>query len=237
MPRNLAHIPFETIRRAQGPVFTRRGGSAELPDLDTLERWLDTRPAVQVAFGFIGPDGEHRLHEADPRLVPLWQGGLTTSVRHIEHHFDAVRSLCDTIGVELDATVSATAFLSSTGHGASLHQDATDALIFQLAGIKRWWLTQSSEAQPPLTTVIPDRREDLPRLTSLPDPRREQVLDLRPHDVLFVPAGCWHRTQAMSASYSLTLILRRDTVRDHLRRHLDRRLGTVPCGLATLIPA
>lgn len=127
------------------------------------------------------------LHETDPGLAALVAG-----VR---------RSLA--VPVELDVA----AFLSPVGSGYGLHFDTTSMFVLQLEGTKRWHYAPTPAVARPLTNLIPDAAARAAHIHGL-DESALLTQELSPGDVLYLPAGAWHRAEATHPSLHVCLTLR-----------------------------
>jgi Cupin superfamily protein len=163
-------------------VFPMLATARQAGDLRVLRR--DT-PVTGLAAEVI--DAELAAHGGDaaPGYRALFAAGLSFAVQNFERYFEAVREVCDGLAQRFDTKVSTTAF-ATPGHCASTpaHYDQADVFVLQLAGEKRW---QVSEPLVPLTSPRIPRRD----VAAL---RREPcaVYRLRPGASLYLPRGWIH---------------------------------------------
>lgn len=140
------------------------------------------------------------------------------------------------------------AYLSPDQRGYGLHFDAHPVWILQVSGEKRWTVSHAPEVvDPPFNVVFPPDRDRLQlpwiRLErpDVTDPSRFGEYLLRPGDVLYIPAGCWHAACAQGTSLALTLAMGRVSTLHLLfflvqswaterAPELGRRLPPVPVG-------
>lgn len=112
----------------------------------------------------------------------------------------------------------AKAYASPPGAGFALHADAHEVFVLQLVGEKRWrYGAAPALAAPPASfkvagdSVVYAAPHGGPVVTGegepVPPARDEDLLEvvLRPGHVLYLPAGTWHRTEALSESLALSV--------------------------------
>ena len=122
-------------------------------------------------------------------------------------------------------------YASPDGNGTAVHFDNNSNFILQLDGKKRWTLAPNPQFPFPLhrySVSMPGPRAGLIAYAKgeaelrMPD----DVIDveLSPGDVLFVPAGYWHWTEAVGSSLSLTIVYPHTTWADVVLERLRKRL-------------
>ncbi|MEX1162276.1 MAG: cupin domain-containing protein [Nitriliruptor sp.] len=140
---------------------------------------------------------------ADVRAVHReFAAGATVVLQGLHRSFAAVTDLCRELEAVLTHPVQANAYLTPpVAQGLNLHADPHDVFAIQTHGVKRW-------------VVHP------------PDGSEPWDLELRPGDVLYLPAGTRHAAQTLDRpSLHLTIGVRTTTWRDVLRRALDGALA------------
>ena len=100
--------------------------------------------------------------------------------------------------------------LSGPRAGFPWHYDPADVVVAQVRGRKRWWLGVDDNAwQPPEgASVVKTPPRVLALVGAYAPPTRWRELVLEPGDVLFLPRGVHHRTEALEPSQSLSIRLR-----------------------------
>jgi bifunctional lysine-specific demethylase and histidyl-hydroxylase NO66 len=141
--------------------------------------------------------------------------GASIVLQGLHRSFAPVAQLCRSLEISLTHPTQANAYLTPpVAQGLNLHADPHDVFAIQTHGVKRW-------------VVHP------------PDGSTPWDLELRPGDVLYLPAGTRHAAQTLDRpSLHLTIGVRTTTWRDVLRRTLDATLadasfeGPLPAGWA-----
>ncbi len=156
-------------------------------------------------------------------------------------------------------------FATAAGHSTDWHTDFQENFTVQITGSKTWRLAPGGAPARPLRARTPHYRttEDVAELqlkahhaagggsgddgdgggrAGLARPahldHEHQSVTLRPGDVLYHPAGAWHRVECegtgLSLNISLVLSSRADLVADALRQILwrDAAWRAPPCALA-----
>ncbi len=139
---------------------------------------------------------------ADVRAVHReFAAGATIVLQGLHRSFGPVTDLCRELEQVLTHPVQANAYLTPpVAQGLHLHADPHDVFAIQTHGVKRW-------------VVHP------------PDGSEPWDLELRPGDVLYLPAGTRHAAQTLDRpSLHLTIGVRTTTWRDVLRRVVDQAL-------------
>jgi bifunctional lysine-specific demethylase and histidyl-hydroxylase NO66 len=127
--------------------------------------------------------------------------GATLVLQGLHRSYAPVAELCRSLEVALTHPVQANAYLTPpVAQGLDLHADPHDVFAVQTHGVKRW-------------VVHP------------PDGGDVWDLELRPGDVLYLPAGTRHAAQTQDRpSLHLTIGVRTVTLRDVVRRVVDATL-------------
>lgn len=103
-------------------------------------------------------------------------------------------------------------YLSPDGAGFGTHFDNHSVFILQLEGAKRWRYSAAPAVEFPTENIL------LPAHGAVPVPRPAEAVErpderaflealLEPGDVLYLPAGTWHRARAVGRSLALTLMV------------------------------
>jgi hypothetical protein len=168
-------------------------------------------PLYNVKAGYEGPDGNHyELFIHPGQMQRLLGAGLTIQAEHLEANDPVLASLVRSLKehIRIAANVDIGGFLSADRGGYGLHYDAPTMWVLQIAGAKRWWYSPRPVVPFPETNRVPTAEERRQGVGGL---YREQDLQeqlLRTGDVLYLPAGSWHRVQAEVQSLHLCLTVR-----------------------------
>jgi ribosomal protein L16 Arg81 hydroxylase len=134
--------------------------------------------------------------------LPL-PAGSTLCVNHVDRVFPGVAALCRAIlnGFGLAGTAFSNLYYSAEGHGFTGHFDTQAVFVVQLAGAKIWRFGPAPDVVwPPVgctetPAALADFRAEYPTVP-LAGPGALTEVRLEPGDVLFLPAGTWHRARA-----------------------------------------
>ncbi len=167
-------------------------------------------PVVKIAYR--DGTGQHRECPVTAEQAPkLYEAGMSICGAHLEggdarlKHFIAQLDA----GLTQAGAFHLNGYLSPADKGFGVHFDNHSVWILQMEGSKRWFYSETPEVPYPLTNLIYPLRQDTFRLpwytVARPDRSTFTEVVLEPGDVLYLPAGAWHETQAGSYSLSLTL--------------------------------
>ena len=200
---------------------------------------------------FVGADDRVRARPADVTHRSLAQGDLTVCADWINDRVESLSSYCAAIktGLSHPGSVFMTCYASAPGHGFGTHWDCQASFILQIEGSKRWRFSAEPAVRWPPTVIanariVPEVTERYSWLeVEFPGKADEEAFleqVLTPGDVLFLPAGTWHRAQAIDYSVALTMacvpMSAADFVNDLVRGHLSgavewrRSVPPVPMG-------
>jgi Cupin superfamily protein len=217
-------------------------------DLRVLERVIRARaPSGRLQVRFVGPDNALKQSPKPLGRYSVRDGDLTVCADWISDCFEVLASYCAGIkaGLNLPGSVFMTCYASPDGHGFGTHFDCHPSFILQIEGSKHWRFSASPAVEwPPANLVnarvVPEMMERYPWLkVRYPDDEAEAGFleqELTPGDVLFLPAGTWHRARAIGYSVALTMTcipmtaadFAADLVRGHLSRSVEWRRDVPP---------
>lgn len=224
----------------KGPVLRngparRFGGLLNAPEFESLERLMSSRHGkimAERASGYIEVDAATALDLYNARQ-PIQVSGIGIGVPEVNRW---ARAIAKDLGMApiVDA-VRANAFAANAG-GVKfpLHFDATDVIVVQLVGEKRWRLAPNHEVPYPTSgcgtfaPVLPGKDIRRYHYDAFPEPTREQKILLRPGSALYVPGGYWHGTETLGPSFSVTFVLGRPPTVDLLLDRIKFALSQVP---------
>jgi hypothetical protein len=149
------------------------------------------------------------------------QGGATLcgDVSRVPQMAAQLRELGDELHLA-EGTCFAKLYVSPPGAGFAMHIDGHHVFVVQLEGAKRWWFGEAPvrphamiggkvDAEGRAVHTYP--RDGWPLLDSkgqpIAPPSRDalQTTVLRPGDVLYLPPGTWHTTEAVQRSVAVSL--------------------------------
>jgi hypothetical protein len=105
-------------------------------------------------------------------------------------------------------TVGVNCYVSPDGAGLPMHYDRRVATTLQIAGKKRWiFSTTPSKGWPGTNGSYKDRRIEPPEAADgrRPDELELREVELKPGDLLCLPAGAWHAARGVGFSLALNL--------------------------------
>jgi bifunctional lysine-specific demethylase and histidyl-hydroxylase NO66 len=204
------------------------GGFGDLLDLDAVDRLVAGSGLRAPAFRMVRagrtlPRGEltRRVRMGsrpvddlvDVRAVhAAFADGATLVLQGLHRSWPPVAALCRELELALTHPTQANAYLTPpVAQGLDLHADPHDVFAVQTHGVKRWVVHAQDEPEP-------------------------WDLELRPGDVLYLPAGTRHAAQTIDQpSLHLTIGVRTVRWRDLARRALEGLLDDP--SLAAPLPA
>jgi ribosomal protein L16 Arg81 hydroxylase len=196
----------------------------------------EVEPHDRLRVRFVGADNKVKPTPVDLGRYSIRRGKLTVCADWINDRVDTLASYCAGIKAGLchPGSVFMTCYASPDGHGFGTHWDCQASFILQLEGSKRWRFSAAPAVSwPPavLTNarIAPEMMDRYPWLqVRFPDEDTEGAFleqVLTPGDVLFLPAGTWHRASAIGYSVALTMacvpMTAADFVNDLIRGHLS----------------
>ena len=147
----------------------------------------------------------------------LLAAGASVCVHDLHRADRALATLVSTAKHELGfvGRVGMSCYVSPAGHGLTAHFDAQAVLTVQIEGAKVWRYSEAPAVAVPRANAMLEAsgkvewvgapQGDLPFPEVDPPPRTMTEVELRPGDLLYLPAGHWHETLAGSPSIGLVL--------------------------------
>lgn len=179
--------------------------------VDTVLRAIER--AELTARIVVTEDGDDRVTPARGAIALPLPEGSTLCVNSVERAFPEVDALCRDVlsGFGLASHSLCNLYYSAEGHGFAGHFDTQAVFVVQLAGKKIWRYGSAPDVPwPPLgctdtARAMSEFRAEHPDV-AMAGPAYTEEAHLEPGDVLFLPAGTWHRARA-SEGTSLALAL------------------------------
>jgi ribosomal protein L16 Arg81 hydroxylase len=130
----------------------------------------------------------------------LSKEGYTTLVRHAERHDAWLANIAAAFSANLVGEVNVHVYSTPASQfGFAWHYDAEDVFILQASGTKEYLLRKNTVHPWPLVEALPEdmhyEREVMPLLRC----------QLAPGDLLYIPAGYWHRGEAVESAVSIAV--------------------------------
>lgn len=217
----IAPFPFDEFvaRHWERRSLYVQGARGRFADVFDRERFLAAARRARgehagdprrLRAGFRDARGEHaELGITAAQVAPLLRAGMTVQVEWLHECDPALGSFVDGVrrAMRVPVTIDVAGFLSPEGSGYGLHFDTTSMLVLQLQGTKRWHFAAEPAVVRPVNNVIPDAAA---RAAGVHGFREEALVEqeLRPGDVLYLPAGAWHHVKATSESLHVCLTIR-----------------------------
>jgi ribosomal protein L16 Arg81 hydroxylase len=151
-----------------------------------------------------------RMVEASHNQVDsLFKSGATICITNIHMADPALARWAQTIRTQLNfaGLVGANCYLSPDGAGLSTHYDKRVVTNLQIAGRKRWrYSTEAAKPWPDHNAVYQEGRvETVGADPRLPTDMEFREVEMKPGDLLCLPAGAWHAAQAVGESLAINL--------------------------------
>jgi lysine-specific demethylase/histidyl-hydroxylase NO66 len=225
------HIP--------GPASRFAGLGIDSAVLEEAIRDREVRAGMRLRF--VGPDDKVDAVPDDVDLFSVRDARHTVCVDHIDEHYPALAAYCTAVKADLShcGPVFMSCYASPRGHGFGTHLDYQPSFVLQLEGAKRWRVSaRPAVAWPPVIItgprVLPELRDRYPWIdVDFPTPAEQDEFDeylLTPGDVLYFPAGTWHRASAegdrsVAVTLACTPLSAADVVDDVVRGMLSENVA------------
>lgn len=204
------------------PLFSSR-------DVDAALQRSHTRAHVALE---LGPGVSRKLRISPQSAAEFATARATVCIDAIHEQVPALESFLASLKAELGVTGKclANVYASGDGHGFPLHFDHQEVFVVQIEGTKRWaYGPEPAMAHPPRGLVasdLPDFLGEHP-WAELDVPREAELLEdeLTPGDILYLPAGTWHRGRANGHSLALSITIAPWSFQDLLTRVVNDRMN------------
>ncbi len=141
------------------------------------------------------------------QVIELLNAGATICITNIHMADPFLARWAQAIRTQLNftGTVGINCYVSADGSGLPMHYDKRVATTLQIAGKKRWkFSTESAKVWPNSNEVYQEGQvgEDV---GTLPADMEFREVELKPGDMLCLPAGAWHSARGVGFSLALNL--------------------------------
>lgn len=202
--------------------------SAESPP-ETRAQYIDEH-GVHAELLVTGHDASFLEHQ--------FQAGLTLCARDLGRLVPAVNAFARALERQFDlgASIMTSCYISNVGKGFGLHFDRNPVMVVQCEGSKRWLFGKTPAVFGPDFNVVASHEAELVDFVRqrpwarLHIPREQDLEEatLHPGDVLYLPAGTWHRAYAEAPSTAWTFTFVQSSWFTLLTSLLWRRLSHDP---------
>jgi len=169
---------LQMIERGQHPPSLAEFNLVKDSQLAPPDRWLKRNPS-----------GDGNVVDI-PRFLAFMAHGFSLSVTRIDSYAPHLNALCQSIRSTLRERIKMGVIVTTGKGGAfTLHYDPEDLIILQVEGRKRWKIFGPPVVNP-FVGMTP----------TAPPPEDTLLFDeiLEAGDLLFLPAGNWHRCENQS---------------------------------------
>lgn len=182
-------------------------------DFDLLCQELTFRKDPEVKAQYFDAAGVHRDFDIWPdQIQSSFDAGMTVCFNQVDSVLPAMRARLNAWrrSLRFAGKMNFSCYWSPDGAGFGIHYDDRPVFICQLEGKKQWWYSREPAFREPRANFLYDPA-DVVRMKAAglaiepPDERALETAVLEPGDMLYLPAGTWHKTAAVGASRALTL--------------------------------
>jgi len=141
------------------------------------------------------------------QVVELLNAGATICITNIHMADPFLARWAQAIRTQLNftGTVGVNCYVSADGSGLPMHYDKRVATTLQIAGKKRWRFSVESAKAWPDTNEVYQEGEVKENVGKLPSEMEFREVELKPGDMLCLPAGAWHSARGVGFSLALNL--------------------------------
>ncbi len=181
---------------------------AQLFDLKAYYACLGSTGEIKA--GMLDRDGLHREITLQPRDADnVYDSGMTVCVGSVQESHEPLAQFIT--GIKREITVAGefriNCYYSPDKSGFGTHFDNRAVWILQIEGEKEWRYSAEPAIQAPTQMTVPGPEvvgapwEEIPR----PDEDKFLLAHLKAGDVLYLPAGTWHRARGVGRTLALTM--------------------------------
>lgn len=167
----------------------------------------DKRYNIHASFarGEAAGSSKQMVEATHSQVESLFKSGATICITNIHMADPDLARWAQRLRAQLNfsGTVGVNCYLSPDGAGLSTHYDKRVVTNIQIAGKKRWrYSTQAAKPWPDHNAIYQDGKglADGADPGRLPPEMEFREVEMKPGDVLSLPAGAWHSAQAAGES-------------------------------------
>jgi ribosomal protein L16 Arg81 hydroxylase len=186
---------------------------------------------LTVKAQYVDPHAGHTELTIEPgRIDEYFAQGMTICVQNIDKVLPKLAQQSATLrrSMHFPGAINFSCYWSPPCGGFDLHCDDHAVFILQIKGKKEWRYSAASAVDRTFGSIIysPERVRDLRAIgLEIRDPDKLESVTLTPGDMLYLPAGAWHKTCAVSGeSLGLTLRCFEGSAFDLVQNMLDKHM-------------
>ena len=169
----------------------------------------DGRYNITASFSSGEDSGSSRemIKAQHDQVIELLNAGATICITNIHMADPFLAQWAQAIRAQLNftGTVGVNCYVSPDGSGLPMHYDKRVATTLQIAGSKRWKFSVEPAKVWPNTNEVYIEGETEGDVGKLPADMEFREVELKPGDVLCLPAGAWHSARGIGHSLALNL--------------------------------
>jgi hypothetical protein len=169
--------------------------------LERGQKIQDKRYNIHASFAHGDQPGKSKqmVEAASHQVEGLFKQGATICVTNIHMADPDLAHWAQTLRTQLNfsGTVGVNCYFSPGGAGLSTHYDKRVVTNLQIAGKKRWrYSTEAAKLWPDHNALYLDGKVEPADAGRAPPDMEFREVEMKPGDLLCLPAGAWHSAQA-----------------------------------------
>ena len=181
--------------------------------LDRGQKIQDKRYNIMASFARGEDTGSSKqmLEASNQQVESLFKQGATICITNIHMADPELARWAQTVRYQLNfsGTVGVNCYLSPDGAGLSTHYDKRVVTNIQVAGRKRWrYSTEAAKPWPDQNAVYQGGSVEAGGASDpgkLPPQLEMREVEMKPGDLLCLPAGAWHAARAVGESLAINM--------------------------------
>lgn len=172
----------------------------------------DKRYNIMASFtrGEAAGSSKRMIEASHGQVESLFKSGATICITNIHMADPALARWAQTLRAQLNfaGTVGVNCYLSPDGAGLSTHYDQRVVTNMQIAGRKRWrYSTEAAKPWPDHNAVYQEGRLEPVGVDVGRSPAEMEFreVEMKPGDLLCLPAGAWHSAKAVGESLAINV--------------------------------